>query len=180
MIRAVDALLDGAERAFLGVANTLLLAMLAINVVNILSRLVRDVAFVWVFPWTGVLFTWAVFLGIYVVYRRGQDISLDILTRRFPTPVARVVEIVVTAIILGLIGIVLWQAPTLVPRQVGRIDFVGIQRYWLSIPLFVSLALVAAHFALRIVKLVRADPSIAVGAESPPAPSPRDGGAARG
>ena len=50
MIRAVDALLDGAERAFLGVANTLLLAMLAINVVNILSRLVRDVAFVWVFP----------------------------------------------------------------------------------------------------------------------------------
>ena len=168
MIGALDRLLDRTGHAFLTIANGLLLGMLAINVVNILSRLLRaNKAFVWVFPWTGVLFTWAVFLGIYVVYRRGQDVTLDIVTRRFPTSVARVVEIGVTAIVVILIGTLLWQAPTLLPRQVGRIDFVGIQRYWLSIPLFVSLALVALHFLLRIVKLVRADPAVAVGCNPP-------------
>ncbi len=172
MIKIIDRALDEIARAFLITANMLLLSMLAINVINILSRVVRDEAFVWVFPWTGVLFTWTVFIGIYVVYRRGQDVSLDIVTRRFPKRVAQAVDIVVTAIILVLIGIVLYQAPTLVPRQVGRIDFVGIQRYWLSIPLFVSFALVAIHFVLRIVKLIATDPSAGV----MPDPAQEEGG----
>ena len=167
MIKAIDRALDEIARAFLIVANVLLLGMLAINVINILSRIVRDKAFVWVFPWTGVLFTWTVFIGIYVVYRRGQDVSLDIVTRRFSNRVARAVDIVVTAIVLLLIGLVLHQAPTLVPRQVGRIDFVGIQRYWLSIPLFVSFGLVAIHFVLRIVKLIAADSSTGVRPDPP-------------
>src|SRR5690554_6810329 len=83
LLRALDAGLGACERVFLVAANGLLLLMLAINLANILSRLFFDLGIIWVFPWTEVLFVWMIFLGFFVIYRRGQDISVDILVRQF-------------------------------------------------------------------------------------------------
>lgn len=150
MWKALESGLAGAERAFLFGANGLLLGMLAINLANILSRLLFDKGIIWVFPWTGVMFVWAIFLAFYVIYRRGQDITIDILTRRLAPRAQAATEIFVALAVLLLMGLLLAQVPVLVPKQVGRIDLVGIQRYWLSIPLFVSCMLIALDFALRL------------------------------
>jgi TRAP-type C4-dicarboxylate transport system permease small subunit len=144
--------LSGCERVLHVAANGLLLVMLVINLANILSRLLLDAGIIWVFPWTSVLFVWMIFLGFFVIYRRGQDIAIDILVRRFGSRMQAGLRILVDLIVIGLMGIILYQALTLVPRQVGRIDMVGIQRYWLSIPFFVSCALIAAQFLLDILK----------------------------
>ena len=51
--------------------------MLVGNMINICIRVVTDRALVWMFPWTTVLFVWCTFIGMYVVYRRGTDITVD-------------------------------------------------------------------------------------------------------
>lgn len=150
MWKALEAGLAGAERGFLFAANGLLLGMLVINLANILSRLLFDIGIIWVFPWTAVMFVWCIFIAFFVIYRRGQDISIDILTRRLAPRARAAAQIFVALAVLGLMGLFLAQAVVLVPRQVGRIDLVGIQRYWLSIPLFVSCILIALDFILRL------------------------------
>lgn len=150
MWKALETGLGWAERLFLFTANGLLLGMLAINLANILSRLVFDKGIIWVFPWTGVLFVWSIFFAFFVIYRRGQDISIDILTRRMPPRLRAATAALVALLVLLLLGLLLAQASVLVPRQVGRIDLVGIQRYWLSIPFFVSCTLIALDFILRL------------------------------
>lgn len=148
--RAIDAGLGWAERLFLAGANGLLLMMLAINLANILSRLIWDTGLIWVFPWTGVLFVWVIFLAFFVIFRRGQDITIDILTRRLPPRLAAGVAVLVALAVIGLMAVILSQAPTLIPRQVGRIDLVGIQRYWLSAPLWVSCVLIVLQYLLHL------------------------------
>ena len=146
----LEALLATAERVFLVVANGLLIGMLAINLVNILSRLVFDVGIIWVFPWTTVMFVWMVFFGFFVVYRRGKDITVDFVVKRLSPGLQRVVQRLVDVIILGLLATILLQAPELLPRQVGELDLVGIQRYWLAVPFYVSCALIALQFLLDL------------------------------
>ncbi|MFN3936149.1 MAG: TRAP transporter small permease [Gemmobacter sp.] len=148
--RALDAGLGLAEKAFLAAANGLMILMLAINLANILSRLLFDKGIIWVFPLTAVLFVWTIFLGFYVIYRRGSDITIDILTRRLPPRLAAAIAALVAALSIGLMALILWQAQVLVPRQVGRIDMVGIQRYWLAAPLWASCALILLEFVLRL------------------------------
>lgn len=148
--RALDTGLGWAERLFLAGANGLLLTMLAINLANILSRLIWDIGIIWVFPWTGVLFVWSIFLAFFVIFRRGQDITIDTLTRRLPARLAAVVAILVALLVIGLMVLILLQASTLIPRQVGRIDLVGIQRYWLAAPLWASCTLIVLQYVLNL------------------------------
>ena len=148
--RAVDIGLGHADRLFLACANGLLLAMLAINLVNIVSRLIRDAGIIWVFPWTSVLFVWVIFLAFFVIFRRGQDIVIDVLTRKLPARLAGAGAVLVAVSVIALMALVLAQAPTLIPRQVGRIDMVGIQRYWLSAPLWISCMLIMVQYILNL------------------------------
>ena len=146
----MEAGLATAERVFLVVANGLLIGMLAINLVNILSRLLFDVGIIWVFPWTTVMFVWMVFFGFFVVYRQRKDITVDFVVKRLSPGWQRIVQRLVDVIILGLLATILAQAPELLPRQVGELDLVGIQRYWLAVPFYVSCALIALQFILDL------------------------------
>lgn len=134
----------------MALANILLAVMLAINFANITSRLLFDVGLIWVFPVTGVLFVWVVFFSFFVIYRRGQDVAIDVLTRRMPARLRAGTEAFVALVVVGLMGIVIAQAPVLLPRQVGVMDLVGIQRYWLSVPFFLSCLLIAVEFLLKL------------------------------
>ena len=156
-----------ADKVFLAIANVLLLAMLAINFVNIASRLFFDVGIIWVFPLTNVMFVWVIFFAFFVIYRRGQDVAIDVITRRLPARVQALIQMFVSVVVIGLMAIVLAQAPTLIPRQVGMIDLIGIQRYWLSVPFFFSCTLIIVQFALHFATALAA---LRTGAspESPP------------
>ncbi|MEM9431918.1 MAG: TRAP transporter small permease [Pseudomonadota bacterium] len=139
-----------AERAFLAIANALLFTMLAVNFCNIVSRLVLDKGIIWAFPLTSVLFVWVIFFSFYVIYRRGQDVAIDVLTRRMPDKLRAATEAFVALVVLALMGLILAQAPVLLPKQVGTIDLIGIQRYWLAVPFFLSCFLIAVEFVLRL------------------------------
>lgn len=150
LVATTEKLLALAEKAFLVIANGLLFTMLAVNFLNIMSRLLFDKGIIWAFPLTSVLFVWVIFFSFFVIYRRGQDVAIDVLTRRMSTRVRAATEAFVAVIVIALMGLILAQAPVLVPKQVGTIDLIGIQRYWLAVPFFMSCFLIAVEFVLRL------------------------------
>jgi TRAP-type C4-dicarboxylate transport system permease small subunit len=156
-LRTVDLFLGGCERLFRLLANLLLLTMLAINLLNIATRFLTDQGIVWVFPLTTVMFVWMTFLGFFVVYRQGKDITVDILIDRIG-PARRAARVLVDLAVLSLLGVLLAEAPALLERQVGNIEMVGLQRYWLSVPFFVSCALIALHFVVDLLHALHGDP----------------------
>jgi len=157
-VRVLDPILGWCERLFRLLANLLLLTMLAINLLNIATRFVTDQGVVWVFPLTTVMFVWMTFLSFFVVYRQGKDITVDILVDRIGPAARRVARILVDLAVLGLLLVLLAEAPALLERQVGNIEMVGLQRYWLSVPFFVSAALIALHFIVDLLHAFHDDP----------------------
>ena len=96
------------------------------------------------------MFVWVIFFSFFVIYRRGQDVAIDVVTRRMSPRLRALTTAFVAFIVVALMALVLAQAPVLVPKQVGTIDLIGIQRYWLAIPFFLSCFLIGVEFLLRL------------------------------
>lgn len=146
MLVLIDRFLAAMEKVFFVAANGILIIILIINILNIGSRFLFERGLIWVFPWTTVLFVWMVFLGFYVIYRRNRDIKVDIVYRALPLRMRNGVTIATNCVVMALMAVILWQAPTLLPRQVGNMDYVGLQRYWLAVPFYASCALILLEF----------------------------------
>jgi len=157
-IAALDRLLGLCERAFLIAANTCLATMLVINTVNIASRAVFDKAIPWVFPWSVVLFVWMCFLGFFVLYRQRRDITVDFLIERLGEGARRASRLAINAIVIALMAVMLWHMPEILDQQVGDIEMVGLERYTMSLPLFVSCALIVLEFVIDTVRALRGQP----------------------
>ena len=158
LIARVDRALGLCERLFLALANACLGIMLFANMANIASRALFDKGIVYVFPWSVVLFVWMTFLGFFVVYRRGKDITVDFLIDRLGSHARMASRFLVDALVIGLMLVMLYQAPHIIRSQVGTIEMVGLQRYNMSIPLFVTAALIAMDFLLDMVKALLGRP----------------------
>ncbi len=156
-VLALDNALSACDRLFLVIANSCLAVMLLGVAVTILLRPV-NLSFVWIWPWTMQVFVWMTFFGFFVVYRRSKDIVVDFVIMRLGAGMMFVSRLFVAGVILAVIGTILWQAPVILETQVGVIDGVltpwgtELERYTLSVPLFVSCALIMANAVLDILK----------------------------
>jgi TRAP-type C4-dicarboxylate transport system permease small subunit len=158
LIGALERALGLCERLFLALANMCLAVMLVSNMANIASRALFDKGIVYVFPWSVVLFVWMTFLGFFVVYRRGKDITVDFLIDRLGGRARTASRLLVDTLVIGLMLVMLYQAPHIIRSQVGVIEMVGMQRYTMSIPLFVTAALIAIDFLLDMIKALLGRP----------------------
>jgi TRAP-type C4-dicarboxylate transport system permease small subunit len=158
LIALGDRYLLGAERLFLGIANLLLAAMLAINIANILWRGTsgRSLNFVW--PWTTLLFVWMTFFGFFVIYRRAKDITVDYFVDRIGERARVITRFLSGLITVGLMVLLLMEAPRTLASQVGDMELIPLERYWMSVPLFLSAALVALHFLVDLMKAANGIP----------------------
>ncbi len=160
---ALDRLLDGCDRVFLVIANTCLALMLLGIAVTIVLR-PFGVSFVWIWPWTMQVFVWMTFFGFFVVYRRAKDIVVDFVVLRMGEKGVFASRIFAPAVILVVIGAVLWQAPVVLETQVGVVDGVytpwggELERYTLSVPLFISCGLIMINAVLDIIKALAGVP----------------------
>lgn len=146
LARPLDALLKAAERLFLVLANSCLALMLLMNIFNIGWRAItdRNINFVW--PWTGLLFVWMCFFGFFVIYRRSHDITVDFFVDLIGPKARHFTRIMSDLIIVGLMTLLLIEAPRTLESQVGSMELIELERYWMSVPLFISAALVGLHF----------------------------------
>lgn len=144
-------------RLFLIAANVCLLLMLLGTAVTIILRPL-NLSYYWIWPWSMQVFVWMSFIGFFAVYRKGKDISVDFVMRKLGPGAMFVSRIFVAVVVLAVIGIILWQMPTILESQVGVIDGVltpwgtELERYTLSIPLAVSCFLIFINALLDLAK----------------------------
>lgn len=134
------------EQVSLIAAGGCLVTMLVLNVVNLVVRNFTGRGVVWVWAWTAVLFVWSVFFAFHVLYRRHLDVTVDMIVQRVSPGMRSALGVLVCACGLVFTGLILVQAPEIVKRQVGEIDFVGLHRHWLSLPLLWSSAWLFVDF----------------------------------
>ena len=152
MIDAIESLLARLETIFLRAANTCLALMLVGNAVNILIRGVTDRGLLWVFPWTTVLFVWCTFIGMFVVYRRGTDITVDYFYDRVGEGGKLAMRVFASLVVIGVLAVILSVAPKVLATQKGDIELTGLSRWMLSVPLFVSSFLITVDVALDLAR----------------------------
>jgi TRAP-type C4-dicarboxylate transport system permease small subunit len=163
LIDRIETALAALETLFLRAANACLAAMLLANMANILVRGVTDRGILLVFPWTTVLFVWCTFIGMYVVYRRGTDITVDFIHDRLGTGGKTGLRVFAGLVVLAVLGTILMVAPEVLATQEGEIELTGLPRWALSLPLFVSSFLVALDVALDLARAALGLPSRAKG-----------------
>lgn len=156
-VQAIDLQLKRISDLFLVFANVCLGLMLVGTAATILLRLI-NISFYWIWPWTMQFFVWMSFIGFYVVYRRGKDISVNFLVMKIGPSMMKITQIGVPLLIIALMSVMLLQMPTILSSQVGVIDGVvtpwgELERYTLSIPLGVSCFLILLNSVVTILKI---------------------------
>lgn len=147
-----------AERLFHFLANLCLGLMLVFNMANIAWRGLTDVSFKFVWPWTLLLFVWMTFFGFFVIYRRAKDITVDYFVELAGPKALYATRILSDAVCAALMLLMLIEAPRTLSGQVGDMELIPLQRYWMSVPLFLASALLLVHFLLDIAKAVSGEP----------------------
>ncbi len=107
----------GAFRGCVVVTNLLLVALVLNNVAEMAARGFWHISIGWVFEVNLLLAIWLYFLGIFQVYFRRGDISMDVLMRRAPLPVQRWMAIVVDVVIVATLLMISWYAVALMQVQ---------------------------------------------------------------
>ena len=167
LIRALDRFLGCSERAFLLLANGCLALMLVANMINMAIRAVFDTSFVQVWPWTMLLFVWSIYLGFYVLYRRGKDVTVNFLVSRLASAARRRIQLLVNLLIVVFMAVMVVGTWRYLPLQAGVLELVRLPRWVQSVPLLASSALILLNALVQVADLVasgNAPPPRAAGA----------------
>jgi TRAP-type C4-dicarboxylate transport system permease small subunit len=102
------------------------------------------------------------FFGFFVLYRRRADITVDFIYDRLGKFGQVLVRQCVNAIVLVLMAVMIWHGPEIIERQAGIIEQVylfGVQveRFTLSVPLFVTCVLIFLDYSLDVVFTLRGE-----------------------
>ncbi|WP_319519873.1 TRAP transporter small permease subunit [uncultured Martelella sp.] len=140
MLKRLGHLFDVLAERFQQAATVILIVILALNAANILYRLTMGTDIGPVLPWTMLLFVWMVFVGFFPLCHMGSDVAVEFLTNRMGPAGQKVIALSTDLLTFLLTGFLLFQAPRVIASQVGALPMVGLERYWLSVPLFISCA----------------------------------------
>jgi len=149
--------------AFLWLSNLCLLIMLALTAATIVLRPLGLAAY-WMWPWTMVFFIWLSFFGFFALYARLKDVRVDFIAGLFGPMGMAVTRLVSDLATLSVTGVLLWQLPRVIAtsREVydGAILPAGLElpRLALSVPLFVSAALILLTALLDLAKMAAGMP----------------------
>lgn len=134
-----------------------LLATMAVLVIaNVVSRYVFSHSFTWVEEVTRYMMIWAAFLGAGLALRVGGHIAIDSLASALPAAGARVVRVLIVAVLAATLAVIVWLG-------VEYVDFAWEQetpvlgwsfgKVYLAIP--IGAALMLLHLALVARRWVR-------------------------
>ncbi|MEO7241847.1 MAG: TRAP transporter small permease [Variovorax sp.] len=151
IFKRLDRLLGALEKVFVALCSFALAVMVAINIANLLARNLTGRGIDWVWPLTGTLMTWIVFLAFYPLYRRASDITVEYFVQRMSPNWRSAMRVFSNLCGILMMTVVVLETPQIISRQIGAIEFVGLERYALSVPLIVSSALIIVQLTLNTV-----------------------------
>jgi len=106
-----------AYRVCVVVTNLLLAVLVLNNVIEMMARGIWHTSIQWVFEVNLLLAIWLYFLGIFQVYFRRGDISVDLLMRKAPLRVQRWAAILIDLVIVATLMMISWHAVELMRVQ---------------------------------------------------------------
>lgn len=156
---AADRLTWNLGGVFQWICNICLLVMLVLTSVTILGRPLGFSAY-WIWPWTMVFFVWLSFFGFFAIFVRLKDVRIDFLANhmgRLGYPLTRVVS---DFSALAICVVLLQQMPKVLETSRGFVDGAILPggeelfRQALSIPLFISAALIIVTALVDLAKML--------------------------
>jgi len=92
----------------MAIACFMLVVASTLGVFQIVTRFILEQPAEWSELLIRISLIWMVFLGIPMAFRQGAMVSVDVLYRWSPRPIRRVLDYVVCAAALALIGVIIW------------------------------------------------------------------------
>lgn len=143
----------GLERVATATVVALLAAILGINALEIVSRSAFSVSFQWIYEVNLLLASWLYFIGIFLVYRHGGDITMVGLKTVLPATLHGAFDRIVNAVSAAVFALVGWHALAYVQLQWPfKTPGVGIPRAAFTLPLLIGVAAVALQLAVDAVR----------------------------
>lgn len=153
----MDRLGAAAGALLTALAGLLLMSMMALTVVDVVGRYLFSAPLTGAYEATEVMLALSIFAGLPLVTARGEHIAVtlvsDHLPRRFGWGLARVIDVVVAAVLAGA-AFVLFQRATALSRYGDTTQFLAIPMGPVAMALAAFTALAAAAAAVRAVSLV--------------------------
>jgi TRAP-type C4-dicarboxylate transport system permease small subunit len=153
-LHKIDDLLDAIASIMRLAATTLLGVIVALQTLNIALRFVQIREFTFVMPWSAVLFVWVTFLGFFVISRMRRDVTLDFVVARLGRAGDVAARALADVVIILVAVAIVSQAGRILELQGGTLEMVGLPRWVMSFPLFVSSALILVDAVVDAVFLV--------------------------
>lgn len=153
LVSIVDAGLGACQRVIQHLASALLAIMLVMNLINVIVRAIFAHELTFVAPWTMVLFVWLCFLGFFVITRINRDVSVDFVVEKIGGRTLKLARVATEIILVAMTVVIMLQLPKTVSLQSSLIPMVGIERYYLSLPLFLSCALILLNALVTLAKM---------------------------
>ena len=155
LYKRINLILSEIARLFELFAILCLSLMLIGTAITIILR-PFELSFYWIWPWTIQLFVWMCFFGFFPIYMNNSDISVKFIINKLDQKKLLISSIFIELIILGVIGLIILELPTIFSSQVGKIDGVitpwgyELERYTLSLPLAFSCILIVINSISKI------------------------------
>lgn len=149
-----------ADRVLEALTGALLTGIVAINGAEIATRALAGTSLTWVYETNLLLANWLYFLGICLVYRRGQDITVDFLFERLPARARRPAVVAIHLVTIAVLAVLVWQGWLLMGLQSRSSSMgLGIPNHLFSMPVPLGAAVMASIVAEQLWALVRGEPA---------------------
>ena len=163
MLQGPQAALNGVASFFSRLLGAALIVAVIINVVNVVARYGFNHAITGADELQIYLMVAMAFLGAVVAHIRRRHLRMDVLTRHFPPPVARLLNGIEALLAIGVCGLMTWVSWT----YVVKIFKLGSHSENAGIPMWMPHSVLAISFTLMtLVGLVR------LGGKGPTPPAP--------
>lgn len=145
--------------AFIFLCNLCMLMMFLLTAITFLVR-PFDLSAYWIWPWTMVLFVWLSFFGFFAMYVRLKDVRMDLVAEKLGPIGMQATRLLTNLVALAICGVLLKVFPLVMATSSGFVDGAilpngnELPRQALSIPLFISAALITVSALLDIAKML--------------------------
>ncbi len=134
-----------ADRVIEAITSTILVAIIAINAAEIVTRSFLSASFDWIHEINLLLANWLYFLGICLVYYRQQDITIDFVLRLFKGGLRAPFLIAINLLTVATLLVVVWYGWELLALQVNyKTMGLGLRNHWFSLPVVIGAAMMIA------------------------------------
>lgn len=130
----------------------LLAAMTLVTFIQVILRYVFNAGFVWALELTVFLFAWLVLLGMSYGVRVGAHIGVDLLVKKLPPNVAKIVGLISIALCLLYAALLAYGGYT----SVDLLLMIGIEAEDLPIPLWIPKLILPIGFVLLFIRFAQA------------------------